>query len=117
MSRRLEGIVVAGQRQRHSEYRQEPSPAGVIDSGDILRELFHFEECRNGNRLFGLLIDHYCHAYATIGMAPTRHLSPISIGTMDQIGPIGEGAHERDREPVARRLAESNLTLHVVRQV
>src|SRR5437763_16314485 len=50
---RLEGIVVARQRQRHSQNGQEPSPAGVIDSGDILRKLFPFEECRNGNRLFG----------------------------------------------------------------
>src|SRR5205814_4770918 len=82
VSRRLEGIVVAGQRQRHSEYRQEPSPAGVIDSGDILRELFHFEECRNGNRLFGLLINHHRGAYSAIGMASAGELSPIGIRTM-----------------------------------
>ena len=33
------------------------------------------------------------------------------------VGPVGEGAHERDREPVAGRLAEAGLVLHVVRQV
>src|SRR5689334_25089572 len=36
---------------------------------------------------------------------------------MDQIGPIRERAHKRDWEPVARRLADADLALHVVRQV
>src|SRR5205085_414876 len=36
---------------------------------------------------------------------------------MDQIGPIREGAHERNREPVTRRLAQPNLILHIVRQM
>ena len=33
------------------------------------------------------------------------------------VGPVGEAAHERDREPVADRLADAGLVLHVVREV
>ena len=36
---------------------------------------------------------------------------------MREVGPVAEGAHEADGEPVAGRLAESGLALHVVRQV
>src|SRR6516225_146248 len=36
---------------------------------------------------------------------------------MYQVGPIGEGTHEGDREPVASGLAQSGLALHVVCQV
>src|SRR5437868_6380341 len=36
---------------------------------------------------------------------------------MNQISPIGEGAHKRNGEPIARRLADSRLVLHVMRQV
>src|SRR5215831_3986659 len=36
---------------------------------------------------------------------------------MYQVGPIGEGAHERDGEPVAGGLAQSGLALHVMREM
>ena len=36
---------------------------------------------------------------------------------MDEIGPVGEGAHEADGEPVAGRLAEAGLVLDVVGHV
>ena len=36
---------------------------------------------------------------------------------MHQIGPIGECAHERNREPVADRLTDAGLIFHVVREV
>src|SRR6516162_5243829 len=36
---------------------------------------------------------------------------------MNQVGPVREGAHERNGEPVSRRLAQTGLALHVVRQV
>src|SRR5215469_16576268 len=36
---------------------------------------------------------------------------------MYQVSPVGESAHERNREPVASGLAQSGLALYVVRQV
>ena len=36
---------------------------------------------------------------------------------MNQIRKIGEGAHQRKREPIARRLGDTHLILHVVRQM
>ena len=36
---------------------------------------------------------------------------------MDEVGPVGEGADERNREPVPNRFAEADLILHVVREV
>jgi uncharacterized radical SAM superfamily Fe-S cluster-containing enzyme len=46
-----------------------------------------------------------CHPNCGIGMA------------VDQIRPVGEGTHERDREPVAGGNAHADLILHIVRQV
>ena len=51
------------------------------------------------------------------GMAAAAQLAPIRVRSVDQIGEIGERAHEGDREPVANRFAESGLILHVVRQM
>ena len=50
-------------------------------------------------------------------MAPATQLAPIGLRTVGQIAPIAEGGHEGNGEPVARRLAQSGLVLHVVRQV
>ena len=36
---------------------------------------------------------------------------------MDQVGPIGEGANEGEREPVPGGFAQAGLRFHVVRQV
>ena len=51
------------------------------------------------------------------GWQPQRQLAPLRRRAVHQVGPVGEGAHERDREPVADRLADAGLVLHVVRQV
>ena len=50
-------------------------------------------------------------------MAPARQLAEFLLGAVRDVGPVGEAAHERDREPVARRFAEPGLVLHVVREV
>ena len=50
-------------------------------------------------------------------MTAARELAPLRVRSVHHVGPVGEGAHEGDREPVARRLAEGGLLLHVVRQV
>ena len=52
-----------------------------------------------------------------LGWQPQVRLPHSDVGPVDEIRPVGERAHERDREPVARRLAEARLVLHVVREV
>ena len=51
------------------------------------------------------------------GMAAAAQLAPIRVRPVHQVGEIGERAHEGNREPVAHRLAQPGLVLHVVRQV
>ncbi len=51
------------------------------------------------------------------GWQPQVRLPHSCLGTLRQVRPVGEGAHERDREPVAGRLADAGLVLHVVREV
>ena len=52
-------------------------------------------------------------------MTPTTQLAPVVVLVLDvhEVGPVGEGPHERNWEPVARRLAQSSLVFHVMRQV
>ena len=52
-----------------------------------------------------------------LGWQPQVSWPQSAVGSVDEVGPVGEGAHEGDREPVAHRLAEAGLVLHVVRQV
>ena len=52
-----------------------------------------------------------------MGWHPQEKLTPIAVRPMYQVGPVGEGGHERDGEPVARRFAQASLVLHVVRHV
>ena len=51
------------------------------------------------------------------GMAAARELTEFAVGPVHDVGPVGERAHERDREPVARGLADADLVLHVVGEV
>jgi len=50
-------------------------------------------------------------------MATARKLPPLRRRPVNKVGPVREGAHEADREPVALRLADANLLLDVVRHV
>ena len=52
-----------------------------------------------------------------LGWQPQLSWPQSAVGSVNQIGPIREGAHERDREPVAGGFAHADLILHVVRQV
>ena len=51
------------------------------------------------------------------GMAAAGELAPVAVGSVDEVGPVGEGGHEGDGEPVAGGLAEAGLVLDVVREV
>lgn len=51
------------------------------------------------------------------GWQPQLSWPHSAAGPWTLVGPVGEGSHERDGKPVARRLADARLTLHVVREV
>ena len=114
---RLHRVVVAKQRQRHSDHRQFLAARGIVDAGHVLRELFRVEEGRHGTEFLGFLVDHDGHADAAVGMAAAAQLAPVGRGSVDEIGPVGEGAHERDGEPVAGGNAHADLIPHVMREV
>ena len=50
-------------------------------------------------------------------MAAAGELAPLGVGSVDEVGPVREGAHEADGEPVAGRLAEAGLGLDVMREM
>ena len=50
-------------------------------------------------------------------MTTAGDLAPFRVRAVDQISEISEGAHQRKRKPIARRLSNANLILDVVRQV
>ena len=114
---RLEGIVVAQEREAEADDRKPLAAGGVVDLGQILGHLAHVEEGGDGSGFLGFLVDHHGHADAAVGMASAGELAPLGAGPVDEIGPVGEGAHEADGEPVALRLAEADLLLDVVRHV
>ena len=91
--------------------------AASFTRAQILGELIGVEERRDGHGFLGFLVDHHAHADAAVGMAAAGQVAPFGLRTVDQIGPVGEGGHEGDREPVADRLAEADLILHVVREM
>ena len=103
--------------RRDADDREQLAAGRVVDLGDVLGQAVGVEERGHRNRFLGFLIDHQRHADAAVGMAAAAELAPVAVRSVDQVGPIGEGAHEGDREPVARGLAQSGLVLHVVRQV
>src|SRR5205809_920705 len=50
-------------------------------------------------------------------MASAGELAPVVLWSVNEVGPIREGAHERNREPIANRLAQPGLVLHIVSHV
>src|SRR5262249_26825586 len=112
MFRRLERIVVPHQRQRHAEHREETTPGSIIHFCQVFGEAVAIEEGRDRNSFFGLFINHYGHADATVRMATAARLTPLGGWSVNQVRPVGERRHVRDREPVARRLAQPSLALY-----
>ena len=89
----------------------------VVDLGEILGHLVHVEEGGDGSGFLGFLVDHQRHADAAVGMASAGELAPLGAGPVNEVGPVREGAHEADGEPVALGLAEADLVFDVVRHV
>ena len=117
MSRGLEGIVVAEQGEAESDEGKGLAAGGVVDLGQILGHLVHIEEGGYGSGFFGFLVNHQSHADAAVGMASAAELAPLGAGPVNEIGPVREGAHEADGEPVALWLADAHLILDVVGHV
>ena len=115
--RRLERVVVAHQRQRHADDRERLAARPVVDLGHVPGQLVGVEERGDRHRFLRFLVDHDRHADAAVRVAAARQLAELAIRSVDDVGPVGEGGHERDREPVADRLADAGLVLHVVRQM
>ena len=93
-----------------------PRPESVICCMSVTRPGM-FRNCGTGaNSLVSLLI---ITAVPTpqFGWQPQLTCPQSASGSVDQIGEIGERAHQRKREPVARRLSDADLALHVVGQV
>ena len=91
--------------------------AASLMLGDVLGQLVGIEERGDRNGFLGFLVDHQRHADAAVRVAAAGELAPVAVGSVDQVGPVGEGGHEGDGEPVAGGLAEAGLVLDVVRQV
>ncbi len=106
---RHERIVVAQQRESEADEREGLAASRVIDLGQILGHLVHVEEGGYGSRFLGFLVDHQRHADAAVGVAAAGELAPLRAGPVNEVGPVREGAHEADGEPVARRLADAYL--------
>ncbi len=80
-------------------------------------KLIGMQERGHRNVFLGFLVAHDRHADAAVRMAAAAQLSPIRRRPVNQVGEIGEGAHEADGEPVANGFANADLVLHVVRQM
>src|SRR5579872_504306 len=119
MRRRLIGIIVLHQAQRHAKTGEELPTTPIVDLSDVFRQLIAVKKRGDGNSLFRLLVDHHGHAGAAIRMASAGELTPVvvSVVGMHQVSPIGERPHEADREPITRGLAKTSLILHVMREM
>jgi len=94
-----------------SEFRT----GGIVDLGDVLGQLVALEERRNRHAsLVSLSISSPCR-YRN-WMATAGKLAPIVVGfsRMHYVGPVAEGAHKADREPVAGGFAKSGLIFNIV---
>ncbi len=66
-----------------------------------------FKKGGDRSRFLGLLVDHDGHSRAAVGVATAAELTPVALGSVHQVGPVGERTQEGDGEPVASRLTES----------
>src|SRR5262245_46445468 len=108
MFRRFEGVVVPDDRQRHTDNGEKLSTPGVSHMRHVPGKPLRPEKSGDWSCLFGFFVDHYRHADTAVGVAPARELTPRRVRSVDDVSPVGKRAHERDREPVTRRLTEAS---------
>ncbi len=94
-----------------------PRPASLT-CATSLAKLLGVQERGDRHGFLGLLVDHHRHADAAVRVAAAAQLSPIGLSAPCTRSAQSEKVLMKEmREPVARRLAEARLVLHVVRQV
>ena len=113
----LHRVVVLQQGQPHLHVRGQLAATRVGHPPDVLHELRHVDELRHRGHVLGLLVDHQRRADPAVRMAAATDLPPLRLRPVRQVRRVHEAAHHRDREPVAGRLGDADLPLHVVRQV
>ena len=114
--RRLHRIVVAHQSEADANHRQELSASRIVDLGHVARQTVSVEEGGDGNSFLGFLVDHQRHADAAVRVASAGELAPLVVRPVNIVRPVRKSAHKADREPVADRLAQPRLVLHIMRQ-
>src|SRR6202042_1538902 len=111
------GLVVAEKREGDADDGEPLAAGGVVDAGDVLGETVCIDERGDRYSFLGLLVDHEGHRDAAVRVAAAGELAPVAVGSVDEVGPVGEGGHEGDGEPVAGGFAEAGLVLDVMREV
>ena len=110
-------VVVFEKCEAHHEIREPLAAVGVGDVLHVRDEALNVQELRHRCHFLCFLVDHHGRADAAVRVAAAGDLSPIVFRSVDNVGEIGERSHQRKREPIARRLGDTDLILHVVREM
>ena len=103
--------------ESYADHGEELTAGRVVDLGYVLGQPIGVQKGGDRNGFLGFLVDHQRHADAAVRMTAAGELTPIGVGPVHQVSPIGEGAHEADGEPIAGGLAQTGLVLDVVGHV
>ena len=76
-----------------------------------------FEDRGHGHGLLRLLVDEQHRPDAAVRVAAALERAPLRLEAAEQVLQIRERPRRRQRVPVAHRLADAGLRLHVVREV
>src|SRR6185369_3825239 len=117
LRRRRVWVAVLQQRQTHHDVRHPFTASGVRDLLHVFHETRYVQKLRHWTHLSVFFVDHHCRADAAVRVTTARNLAPLGIRTVNEIRKVRKGAHQRKREPIARGFGNTNLVLHVVRQV
>src|SRR6185436_2368515 len=117
LRRRLVRVVVLQKRQTHHDVRNPLAARCVGDLLHVSDETRNMQKLRHRTHLFVFLVDHHRRADATVRVASAGDLSPFGVWTMYKIRKVSKRSHQRQREPIARRFSDTNLVLHIVREV
>src|SRR5262245_54137327 len=90
VARRLERVIVAKERERHPDDREDQPSAGVVYLRHVPGQLLCPEEGRQRRRFSCLLVHHHRHPDAAVRMAAASELSPPGVRAVNQVGPICE---------------------------
>src|SRR5262249_46932356 len=75
--RSLEWVVVLHEQQRHAQTGHKLSAGCIVDLRNVFAKLVALQERGDWHGFLGLLVNHYGHTSATVGMASTGELPPV----------------------------------------